>query len=395
MKVLILHQHFKTPASGGAIRSYYLARALVERNIEVTVITGWNEKEYRKVVVEGIEVHYLPIAYDNRFGFAARGFSFIRYVSQSVLLAGKLKGITMCYAISTPLTVGIAAMRIKARFQVPYIFEVGDLWPEAPVQLGFIKNPLFREFLFWMEKRIYERAESIVGLSSSIQKVVKTKAPDKQVHLIPNMADCEYYKPEKKDAALETAFGVSGKFVVSYTGALGIANGLDYFLECANASRKAKPEIHFLVCGDGAVSDRLQSGAKRLGLENISFLGFQNREMVRSVLNVTDAIFVCYKNVPVLETGSPNKYFDGLAAGKLVIVNFSGWIKEECERGRCGIWVDPQNPSDFIQKISPFLSDEKLLRDYQTSARKLGEEKYDRKKLSEEFVNLFPKGKIS
>ena len=54
-------------------------------------------------------------------------------------------------------------------------------------------------------------------------------------------------------------------------------------------------------------------------------------------MNVTDATFICYKPVPILETGSPNKYFDGLARGKLILVNFGGWIKEEIEAKRCGV----------------------------------------------------------
>ena len=76
MKVLILHQHFNTPTAGGALRSYYLAKALTERNIGVVVITGYNGDHYKVENLEGIEIHYLPVAYDNRFGFWKRSKSF-------------------------------------------------------------------------------------------------------------------------------------------------------------------------------------------------------------------------------------------------------------------------------------------------------------------------------
>jgi hypothetical protein len=78
-------------------------------------------------------------------------------------------------------------------------------------------------------------------------------------------------------------------------------------------------------------------------------------------MNITDAAFVCYKNVPILETGSPNKYFDGLAAGKLIVINFGGWIRKEIEEKQCGIYADPQQPTDFVKKIRPFICDQKLL----------------------------------
>ena len=389
MKVLILHQHFNTPEKGGAIRSYYLAKALVGRGIPTVVVTAHGERDYRKADVEGIEVHYLPVPYDNKFGFTARSISFLKFAWKSVALAGSLPDITVCYAISVPLTIGLAAIRIKNRYNIPFHFEVGDLWPDAPIQMGFVQNYFFRAFLYALEKSIYRQAESIIGLSPDICAAIEKKVPGKILHLIPNMADCDYYQPEEKEAALEGKWNVKGKFVVSYIGSAGVANGLDYFLECANASRKANLSVHFFFCGDGALLQRLKESAGRLGLENLTFLGFQNRDTVRQLMNVTDAVMVCYKRVPILETGSPNKFFDGLAAGKLIVVNFAGWIKKEIEENRCGVYIDPNQPTDFVKIISPFVLDNNLLKQYQSASRQLGENKYSRRMLSEKFVRLF------
>jgi glycosyltransferase involved in cell wall biosynthesis len=389
VKILILHQHFKTPQKGGAIRSYYLAKSLVDKGIEVIVITAHNEATYKKDDVEGIEVHYLPIAYDNRFGFAARSWSFIKYVNGVLDLAKQFQDVDYCYAISVPLTVGLAAMRIKARYKIPYIFEVGDLWPEAPIQMGFVKNYFFQQALYALEKRIYKSAQFIVALSPAIHSAIEVKVPGKKIHLIPNMADCDFYHPESKESALEEKYTVQGKFVVSYIGAIGVANGLDYFLACARESRKANLPIHFLVCGDGAELDRLKKSADQHELNNLTFLAFTNREGVREVMNITDATFVCYKPVPVLETGSPNKYFDGLAAGKMIIINFGGWIKEEIEKNQCGVYVNPHEPADFVRKISPILKNKELQKQFGNNARALGEKEYSRIKLSHNYNEVF------
>jgi glycosyltransferase involved in cell wall biosynthesis len=389
VKVLILHQHFNTPEKGGAIRSYYLAKALVDAGAETIVITAHNEKIYKTESVEGIEVHYLPIAYDNRFGFSARSSSFMKYVWSAMKLAAKFEGVDYSYAISAPLTVGLAAMWIKKREGIPYIFEVGDLWPDAPIQMGFVKNFIFQQALYRLEKSIYQSAESIVALSPAIKSAIERKVPGKTIYLVPNMADTDFYKPELKQPELEEKYGVKNKFVVSYIGAVGVANGLDYFIECANTSRKAELPIQFLVCGDGALLERLKGNANHLGLHNLSFLDFTNRKGVKEIMNVTDATFVCYKNVPILETGSPNKYFDGLAAGKLIIINFGGWIKKEIEETQCGIYVDPLQPTDFLKKIRPFVSDQKLLLQFQESARGLAERKYSRRQLSKTFSKIF------
>jgi len=227
----------------------------------------------------------------------------------------------------------------------------------------------------------------VVALSPPIKEAILKKAPGTNVITIPNMADCDFYKPEKKNDSLVKQFGVDGKFVVSYIGATGLANGLDYLLECANLARKGQLPMHFIVCGTGALLERLKGDAKRLGLQNITFTGFVDRDGVRGIMNITDAVFVCYKDRPILETGSPNKFFDGLAAGKLIVVNFGGWIKKEIEENKCGIAVLKSDPTNFINKIRTFMTDPDLLNEYQINARKLAEQKYDRKILVRQWLN--------
>lgn len=387
MKVLILHQHFNSPEQGGPLRSYYLAQALISIGIAPIVITAWSEKTYRQINLDGIEVHYLPVPYDNRFGFWKRSISFLRYVWGAVRLAGKLRDVNVCYAISVPLTVGIAARAIKLRHKLPYIFEVGDLWPDAPIQLGFIRNYFFKRILYRLEKSIYEGAESIVALSEMIRLAIEKKAPGKKIFVIPNMADTDFYKPVTKNDQQEKKFGVEKKFVVSYTGAVGFANGLEFFIACARVSQEARLPVHFLLCGDGAMLTAHQKAVEKYQLNNFTFISFQNREGVREIMNVTDAAFICYRPTPILETGSPNKYFDGLASGKLMIVNFGGWIREEIETQQCGIYV--ANPGDFVNKVTPFVNSHEQLKTCQQASRLLAESKYSRAILTKKFAEIF------
>jgi glycosyltransferase involved in cell wall biosynthesis len=389
VKVLILHQHFNTPQHGGALRSYYLAQALVAAGIQTVVITGHSKSVEEIKTIEGVTVHYVRNPYENRFGFYKRGVSFARYILQSVRAARHYRDADICYAISTPLTIGLAARWIQRRYGIPYIFEVGDLWPDAPIQLGAIKSPLFKKALYRLEKDIYNQAKSIVALSAPIASAIQKRAPGKSVHVIPNMSDTEFFTPESKNPVLEVKFDVCGKLVISYIGALGIANGLDQFLECVRVSEKVALPVHFILCGDGAKLDHLRETAKHLALKTLTFVNFQDREGVREVLNVTDAVFISYKTAPILETGSPNKYFDGLAAGKLVIVNFGGWIKSEIEQRQCGFYVDQQRPDSFVENIQPYLKNREFLKQAQKSARTLAEERYSRERLSKQFAKIF------
>ncbi|RAW03212.1 glycosyltransferase family 4 protein [Pseudochryseolinea flava] len=386
MRVLILHQHFNTPAKGGPLRSYYLAQSLVDFGFEPVVLTIHNEDRYRIENLNGIEIHYLPIPYDNSFSFFKRSVSFLRYVIAVIQMSTKLRHIKICYAISTPLTVGLAALYVKRRWRIPYIFEVGDLWPDAPIDLGYVKNILLKKSLLNLEKKIYQNASSIVALSTAIKETIERKVAGKKMHLIPNMADVDYYKPVSKPAELIKKFEVEGKFVITYCGALGAANGLEHILRCALESQEHNLPAKFLICGEGAVKVSLMERASQMQLQNVSFIPFQTREGVRDILNVSDAVMISYKPFAVLETGSPNKYFDGLAAGKMIITNFGGWIGKEIQEERCGIVIDQKLQSEFPRLIQPFIENSSLLVEYQQASRKLAQAKYARRKLSERFV---------
>lgn len=388
MNVLLLHQYFNTPQTGGPLRSYYLAKALVENNVNVVVITTHNGADFRKEFIEGIEVHHLPIPYSNSFGFFKRVWSFLRFVLSIVREAEKFKTYDVCYAISTPLTIGLAAMWIKWKYKIPYYFEVGDLWPEAPIQIGVIKNPILKSILYRLEKFIYKKSKAIVALSEPIEAAIETKVKDKHVYVTPNMADVDFYKPSTKNTELETKFGVTGKFVLSYIGTFGLANGLERMLHCAQEAQRENLPVHFLLCGEGAREDALHQFIVQQGLKNVTIVFMQNREGVQEVLNVTDAAFISYLPLPVLETGSPNKYFDALAAGKLIVLNFEGWIKDEITTRGCGIYIDQSNPGDFVKKIKPFLTESDLLQRAQQQSRLLAEERYARKKLCDAWVKM-------
>jgi glycosyltransferase involved in cell wall biosynthesis len=385
VKALLLHQHFNLPDTGGALRSYFLAKALADAGIETVVITA-HAGPYQKKVFEGVEVHYLSIAYKNSFGFYPRVWSFLRYVVQSVYISATIRNINVCYAMSTPLTVGLAGVFIKWMRQVPLVFETGDLWPDAPIELGIVKNPILKFLLRLTERFIYSQSNTLVALSQPMKATLQ-KRTRTTVHLIPNMADTEFFKPALKRNDLQEKFGSTGKFVVSYIGSVGYANGLDNFLDCARAVQKANLPALFLMCGEGAMLAHLQTIVQQLSIDNVRFIGFQNREGVREVLNVTDAVFVSYRHHLVLQTGSPNKYFDGLAAGKMMVTNFGGWIKEEIENARCGFSTGVHDPEHFARLLSRYIADPTAVATAQQQALALSK-KYERKLLSDAFVQL-------
>lgn len=371
MKILYVHQYFKTPEEGGSIRSFYLAKGLVEAGHEVTMITAHNAP-YEVKKIAGIEVHYLPVSYDNSYGFIQRLWAFWRFVKLAKKEARKLARQDLAYVMTTPLTTGFIATYLKSELDLPYYFEVGDLWPEAPVQMGVIRNKWLKKWLYSLEKRFYFEAEKVIALSPAIRNYIEKVSPNTRVYVIPNMADCKFFEASYSVGD----FSESNQFQITYCGAIGKANQLEYLLDAARQSREAQLPVQFNIIGYGSELKKLRSMSKRL--KNVAFYPHSSKKCVKNLLNKSDAVYVSFKDVKVLGTGSPNKLFDSLAAGKLTIINFDGWIKNLIKKNKCGFHHNPYSTSEFVRKLKVFLDSPELLAKYQRNGRKLAELYYDK-----------------
>lgn len=371
MKILYVHQYFKTPKQGGSIRSYYLAKGLVNAGHEVTMITAHNDA-YKRDDVDGINVHYLQVPYDNSYGFLKRILAFWNFVKLAKKQAKKLTKHDLAYVMTTPLTTGFIAQYLKKDLGISYYFEVGDLWPEAPIQMGVIKHPILKKWLYSLEKKFYDDADKVIALSPAIRNYIEKVSPNTKVHVIPNLSDCSFFEANYSIGD----FSESNKFQITYCGAIGKANHLEYFLDLANASQEESLPVHFNIIGEGSEKKRLRKIASRL--KNVSFYPHSSKGCVKNLLATSDAVYVSFKKVEILNTGSPNKFFDSLASGKLTIINFEGWIKNVIYRNKCGFYHNPHNPQEFTRKLKVFLASQSLLSAYQRNGRKLAELYYDK-----------------
>jgi len=360
--IRIIHQYYKTPEDGGAIRSYHLANYFNKLGHEVSVITAFNEKYYQEKKIENVTVHYLPVYYTNHLSFLSRIHAFLRFYWQAKKLMKRLPQPDLNYVISTPLTTGFLALFGLNRQKTHYIFEVGDLWPEAPIQLGVIRNPLLKRATRSLEKKIYNKAKHIVALSTDIERIIN-QTTNTPTTCVTNIADTEYFKPVK-NGNIKEKLGYKDKFVVGYIGTVGLANHLEFLLDAADAC-KAEPDIQFVIMGGGAQYDMIRQNAINRKLGNIDFYAEGDKDEARNMLYASDAVYVSFANAPVLGSGSPNKFFDGLAAGKLITINFEGWIKHCVERNECGFSYNPHNPENFFEKLRPYVDDNNLLENAQ------------------------------
>lgn len=368
MRVFYVHQYFVTPQQGGATRSYHLAKGMVDNGLEVEMITTHQQSFYDFRIIAGIRVHYLPVAYSQKMGFLRRVWAFLAFVRQAKLLIKKLPRPDYLYITSTPLTTGLIGLWAKRKFAIPYIFEVRDLWPDAPIQIGVIRNPLLKRYLWGMEEKIYKHALKIVALSPGIANVIRKKAPTAELTIIPNFADLSIFRPSPKSAEMLKKFGLEAKLTIIYAGALGKVNALHELLDLATQSNH-----QYLIMGTGSELEWLKIQSARHNLSQIRFFPFGSKEEVRDLMACADLAFISFERKPIFKTNSPNKFFDALAMGKAIITNQKGWIGDLVQSHQLGFYHDNSATDKTLQQLKYLTENPSFLEAMQANSRQLAE----------------------
>ena len=354
MKILIVHQHFRTPEQGGSIRSYHLARELSQLGNKVCVITS-SQILNEETKFEDFEVQYLKINYDNSFGFIRRMISYSRFLIKTINSLKFYRNYDVCYVMSTPLSVGIVGLWAKRFHKIPFVFEVGDLWPDIPIQMKIVRNPIFKRSVLKLEKIIYSKSALIVALSNEMMELIQSKVKGKPITVIENFADTGFFTNKIEGSEISSAIK-KGDFVISYIGTIGIANKVESLVKLGKVLKEEA--ITIVIKGRGKELNLCKRLAKKSNLDNVIFLPFGSKEETRELLVYTDAIYVSFdKRFPLLTTGCPNKFIDGFAAGKIVLMNYGGWQKELVEKAGCGMIMDSDNPDDCLHKVRTILLD--------------------------------------
>lgn len=388
MKILYIHQYFKTPKEPGGTRSYWIAQALIKSGHQVTMITTDTNatQKKREVIIDGIKIIYLQEAYSQDMSISTRLKAFLGFVWKSITEARKQKDIDLVIATSTPLTVGITALYMKWFKKTPYIFEVRDLWPEVPIQMGAFKSPLIVKPTRWFEKTIYKNAEHVIALSPGMQDGVIKYIPKGKTTMIPNMAKMDEFWPREKNMVLAQKLGLKpDSFKIVHFGSLGIANGAHTIIASAKLMKDVE-DVEFLFVGGGATEKALQSEVNKHQLDNVKFLGRFPMKEVSEIVNFCDVSMVSFLDLPILYTNSPNKLFDSLSAGKPIIVNSAGWTKDMVEKYNCGYYVNPNKPQELVDKILFLKNHPEIVKEMGQKSRNLAETVYDKSILTKQFV---------
>ncbi|MGA1794853.1 MAG: glycosyltransferase family 4 protein [bacterium] len=399
MRVLLIHQAFACLQEAGGTRHFEFARHLAEKGHEVVIVAGTVSYLTGRRMgtgrdpntgggVRGMRVVRALSLPCLRRGYVWRVFAFACFMITS-LIAGLRQGhVDLVMGTTPPIFQAGTAWVASLCHRSPFLLEVRDLWPDFAVDIGILKNPLLIKAARWFERFLYNRATHIMVNSPAYKgHIVKKGVPATKITLIANGADTSMFEPHADGRGIREHLGLKGRFVVTYAGALGMANDIDTILRAAGRLLE-EPDIRFLIVGDGRDRDRLEGEAARRGLCNVTFAGFYPKEAMGEVLAASDACVATLRDIPMFRTTYPNKVFDYMAAARPVILCIDGVIRSLMEEARAGICVHPGDDAGLASAIRRIARDPERAAAMGRAGRRFVEKHFNRKKQAGEFAHL-------
>jgi glycosyltransferase involved in cell wall biosynthesis len=379
MRILYIHQYFATRKGQTGTRSYEQARRLMAAGHDVVMLTSsacltdaeienTGQRTWRGTI-DGIEMRVLRIPYRQKMSYPRRIVSFLTFMVRASLAAVAEPNIDIVFASSTPLTVGVPALFCHLCRRVPFLFEVRDLSVDVAVAMGVIRNRMVASVLHLFEKLVYRSARLIVASNEEVARTIEAKTNGSPpVISVPNACDIDLFRPTRDGAAFRHAYGLDDKIVCIHSGAMGPVNGLDAVLDVAQSLREDK-RIRFVLIGSGDQKPRLESRIMDEELHNVAIYDSLPKNDLADVLATVDIGLMTVAPVPMLELNCANKFFDYLAAGLPIVLNYQGWQGRVLEQHCCGLSAAQGDREAFRDAIKRLADDEQLRRRMSTNAR--------------------------
>lgn len=378
MRITYIHQYFKTPSEAGGTRSYEFASRLARDGHDVTVICGGPTAcQYQ---VNGFRVRQVPVSYDNKMSsrrrMAAMAAFMIRSISQAVR-----EPADVVFATSTPLTVAVPGIIASWTRRARFVFEVRDLWPSVPYELGIIKDgPVYRAARL-LERLTYSRADHVIALSPGMAEGVRKVDDRLQITTVPNASDHDIFATTPHQVAqIRSHLGWdTDDRVAVYAGSFGPTYDVLRWLHIAAQTDTWR----FVLIGAGALTQSAQKLAQQLGLDvDKVLLGSKAKKEVAKYLAASNICLSSMDPHPALSINSLNKVFDALAAGRPVAFTHDGWLPELLVNRSAG-WRLPGDPAQAAHFLDSLTHE-----DIETAAQEadqLGRSRFQREALYKSF----------
>jgi colanic acid biosynthesis glycosyl transferase WcaI len=405
VKILYISQYFPPEMGAPAARASELACHWADAGHQVSVLTGfpnhptgvvppeWRARTRHLVYREqvgGVDVFrtWLWPLPNRKAHERMRNYA-------SFCVSAALRGLTLprpdvIIASSPQLLVGLSGWWISFARQIPFVFEVRDLWPESLTAVGVgDENSLLYHVLAGVAKFLYRKADRIVVVTPAFREhlIRHWRVPEEKIAVVENGVETDLFAPSTSTAndAFRRDLGAQGKFLASYIGTMGNAHGLETLLDAA-AQLQHNTDVLFLLLGEGAEKERIKTLAQSRGLTNVRFLDQQPREKIPAYISASDACLVLLKKTDIFKTVIPTKMLEFMSCARPVILGVDGQARQIIDEAGAGIVIEPENAAALVAAISQLSSNRELGTAMGRKGREYILQNFSRHRTAEKYV---------
>lgn len=413
MKIWTICQYFKPEVGAPSARLSGLAKYWAKQGHDVSILSSVPNHP-TGVVKEGyehIKSHELELSED--------GYRILRHnfymSSNSGFIKKTLMHISFAYHVlrvnyfKTPLEkpdvimvsspsffAVISAWLLSRKYNVPYVFEVRDLWPGIFKELGTLKNPVILKTLESLELFLYRKASAVVTVTKGfVTDIVHRGIEEHKLFVITNgVSDDEYehaQDPEENGAVQKLRSDLQLNpmtKVMLYIGTHGPSQALGQIVDAARTMMD-RSDILFLFVGNGADKERVMNLAK--GMPNVQFRDPVGKDDVWTYYNMAHVNFVPLKDIPGFEHFIPSKMFEIFATGAPIIGCLRGESADILNKSNAAIVVEPEKPEQLADAILELADSTSRTEKMKKAGPAFVKEHYLHSRLGQKYLDIFNK----
>jgi colanic acid biosynthesis glycosyl transferase WcaI len=408
VKILYVSQYFPPEMGAPAARAAELARHWMRAGHDVSVLTGfpnhptgvvpaeWRPRLQRLIYnenVEGVDVYrtWLWPLPNRKAHERMRNYA-------SFCLSAAVRGLTLprpdvIIATSPQLLVGLSGWWLGFAREIPFVFEVRDLWPESLTAVGMGNDDsILHHVLAAIAGFLYDRSGRIVVVSPAFKQhlIRRWHVPAEKIAVVENGVETDLFAPSPRASqqAPRREFAAEGKFLVCYSGTMGWAHGLETLLEAAAQLQHSGANVRFLLVGEGAEKERIKAMAESRQICNVQFLDQQPREKIPAIISASDACLVLLKKTEIFKTVIPTKMLEFMSCARPVILGVEGQAREIVEAAGAGLVIEPENSDALARAILQLQANPDLAAALGRRGREYVLQNFSRRVTAEKYIEL-------
>lgn len=392
MKVLFISQYFPPEIEIGGTKVFEIAHNLKAKSVEPIVLTGYpnfprgrifegyENNRILKVRRMGLTVIRIPIYPNHSRSVIGRMVNQFSFLLSGLLAFNKIPPVDCVLATSPPLFVGLLGWSLAKVRNIPFIFEVRDLWPESALQIGVVKPSFFTGCFQSLQTFLYSQSVETIALTKGVKRgLARCKPSGPDITVIRNGVDTEVFRalPRRRDDA---------SFRVGYVGTLSLIHGIDVIIETAKLLVGENIEFH--ITGEGIEKERMKETAGRVGLQNLIIHEAVPKSKVPTVMNQIDVGLVTVKDLDFCKGTVPAKMFEYWACEKPIILAVKGEAENIARKAGAAICVDPENEVQIRDAILEYKTSKSKAVTFGKNGRQFVIENASRKITAEKYWDI-------